>query len=186
MKLFSDSSLPRRGNWLLTSALAGLTVVYFAFAYFPARKAMTAMSAELELKRQQVLSSAGLPHEILAVRERLAGAEQYLAQQRQAAAASGSAMLLGNISAIASNAGVRTTRFEPAAAVAGEQLVQFPLLIVCAGSFAQIFELVEGVERLQQPVSIEELHIETRGTAEGELNCQLKLAAFNDKSNISD
>jgi Tfp pilus assembly protein PilO len=186
MKFFADNSPLRRSNWLLTSTLAGLTVLYLSVAYFPARKAMTVMSAELQLKRQKVMAAALLAQEIATTRDQLTSAERYVRQQREVAGISASAVLFGDISAIASTAGVRTTRFEPAPGIQTEQLLQLPLSIACTGSFPQIFALVQGLEQLPQAIWIEELRIEKKRAEGDELNCQLKLAAFSDKSNISD
>jgi Tfp pilus assembly protein PilO len=185
MKLF-DSSLLRRSNWVLTSTLAGLTVLYLSLAYFPTRKAMKSMSAEIEFKRQKAMTAAPLALEILAARDQLSKADRYVEEQRKAAGTSNGAVLFGQISAIASSAGVRTTRFEPATCIQGEQLLQLPLSMACRGSFAQIFNLLQGIERLPQAIWVEELRIESKGVEADELTCQIKLAAFADKTDISD
>ncbi len=98
----------------------------------------------------------------------------------------GSAVLVGEVSRLARDAGTRTTRLEPASAVDYEELRSVPLTLVCTGSFEQAFELVQGIEALTQSIWIDDFRIERKDAKQEDLSCEIKLVVFTGKSDISD
>jgi Tfp pilus assembly protein PilO len=145
------------------------------------------LTSELELKKQIVAQGNQTAAQMLATQEQIRETRQFVeAWQQTAPAGSGSSALLGDISRLAKVAGIRTTRFEPAAIVEQQQLRKTPLTIGCSGSFAQIYQLLLGIEKLPQTVWLDELRIERKEKAKSDLQCELRLVIFADKSKISD
>jgi type IV pilus assembly protein PilO len=178
---------PSRGNWLVTAPLVGLTVGFLFVFYLPNKKALRELSNELELKQQVVAQSNQTAAQMLATEQQVRETRQFVEAWREIApAGSGSSALLGDISRLAKAAGVRTTRFEPSPAVEHQQLRQTPLAIGCGGSFAQVYQLLLGIEKLPQSVWMDELKIERKEKNKGDLQCELKLVIFADKSKNSD
>ena len=179
-----SKNTPQRGNWFVTASLVGLTVIYLLVFYLPGKKAMRQLSDELELKRQSVAQADQLRAQIELAQGQLADARQYVSARHENFA--GASTLFAELSRLSNAAGVHTTRFEPAPASEQQQLYQYAVAIGCSGSFAQIYQLLQGVERLPEPIWIDELRIERKEANQGELQCELKLVVFADKAKISD
>jgi Tfp pilus assembly protein PilO len=183
----ANSKRSNIGNWLVTVPLLGLTVAFLLGLYFPGKKAQKRLTDELELKNQLIGQSEQISTQMISTQQQLGEARKFVDAWRQTSpAGSGSSAMLGDVSKLAKAAGVRTTRFEPATIVEQQQLRQTPLAIGCSGSFAQIYQLLLGIEKLPQTVWVDDLRIERKERSKSDLQCELKLVIFADKSKISD
>jgi Tfp pilus assembly protein PilO len=175
-----------RGNWLITLSLAGLTVLYFVVFDLPARRSLRALKAELEASQAFVATGPAMMAQIAEVESQLRRANEFVGQWKETApAGTGSAVLLGEMSRLARDAGTRTTRLEPTTAVEHEELRSVSLTLTCLGSLEQTFELVRGIEALPQEVWIDDLRIERKDAKQEDLHCELKLVVFTGKSDTS-
>ncbi len=176
-----------RGNWFVTVPLVGLTVGYVCLWDMPARRGAKELQMELQTSQAQVAQGPMIMAQIAAAKSQLVETNAFVEAWREnAPRGAGSAVLLGEVSRLARDAGVRTTRLEPATAAEHEELRTLALTLVCQGSFDQMFALVRSIEGLPQSVWIDDLRIE-RKVGDGEdLQCEIKLAVFAGKSEISD
>jgi Tfp pilus assembly protein PilO len=176
-----------RGNWLITLPLVGLTIVYVVAFDVPARRTSRELRAELEASQAFVAGGPMIMAQISDAQAQLQQANAYFETWRETAPpGTGSAVLVGEVSRLARAAGTRTTRLEPSSAVDYEELRSVPLTLVCMASFEQAFELLQGIEALPQSVWIDDLRIERKDAKQDDLNCEVKLVVFTDKSDISD
>ena len=176
-----------RGNWLITVPLVGLTVGYVWLFHMPARRTCTQLRSELAMSQASVAQGPLILAQIAQTETQLAKANEFVEDWRESSPPSaGSAVLLGEISRLARDAGTRTTRLEPVKSEDREELRTLALTLVCQGSFEQAFELLRGIEGMPQSIWIDEVRIERKaGKGEG-VQCEVKLAVFAGKSKISD
>ena len=176
-----------RGNWLLTVPLAGLTILYVVVFDLPARRASRALRDELQASQDFVAGGPLIMAQINDAQMQLQQADGFAAVWRETApAGTGSAVLLGEISRLSRDSGTHTIRLEPATGIEHEELRRMPLTLLCVGSFEEIFRLLRGIEALPHSVWIDDLRIERKDAKQADLQCELRLVAFTDKSKISD
>lgn len=177
-----------RGNWLLTVPLAGLTVGYVWLFDLPARRVCTQLRSELAASQASAAQGPLVLAQIAQTEGQLARTNEFVQAWREnsPSGGAGSAVLLGQISRLACDAGTRTTRLEPIKSEDREELRTLALTLVCQANFEQAFQLLRSLEGLPQSIWVDSVRIE-RKTANGEnVQCELKLAVFVDKSEISD
>lgn len=176
-----------RGNWLITLPLVGLTVGYVWLFDLPARRTSQQLRSELEAAQTYVAQGPLIGVQTNEARSQLDKTNAFVETWRETSpGGTGSAVVLGEISRLARDAGTRTTRLEPATPAEYEELRSLALTLVCLGSFEQVFELLRGIEALPQSVWIDDLRIERKQESGDDLQCELKLAVFAGKSDVSD
>jgi Tfp pilus assembly protein PilO len=176
-----------RGNWLITVPLVGLTIGYIGLFDTPARRAAKNLRLELDASQAQAAQGPLIMKQIAEAQSELARTKAFVADWCESSATQGgSAAMLGEISRLSRRAGTRTTRLEPGSSPDHEELYSLALTLVSLGSFEEVFELLRGIESLPQAVWIEELRIGRKPGNEEELQCELKLAVFAGKPEISD
>jgi Tfp pilus assembly protein PilO len=165
----------------------GLTVGYVGLFDRPARRAAAELRQELESAQMQAAQGPLIMKQIADAQAQLTRTNEFVEAWRETSATQGgSAALLGQISRLARGAGTRTTRLEPSTAPEHEELRSLALTLVCLGSLEQIFDLLRGIESLPQSVWIEDLKIGRKQGSGDDLQCEIKLAVFAGKSEISD
>ena len=175
-----------RGNWLVTIPLVGLTVCYLVLFDAPARRHARQVRSELAASMAQVAQGPSILMQISQLEEQLSRSKAHVAAWEESSPpTSGSAVLLGQISRLARDAGARTARLEPGSPAEHDSLRSLALTLVCTGEFEQIFEMLRGIEALPQSVWIDDLKIERKQANDEGLQCELKLAVFAGKSEIS-
>jgi len=176
-----------RGNWLVTLPLAALTALYmFCFA-MPQQRATRLLQADLEENLAYAARAPQVMAETNRVQQSLQEAKAFVeAWQSRTPKGAGSAIMLGDISRLAREAGTRTTRLEPATTADYEQLRALAMTLACTGTFEQIYALLAAIEAMPQSIWIDDLKLERRQQGEEGLQCELRLEVFSDKSKISD
>jgi Tfp pilus assembly protein PilO len=176
-----------RGNWLVTIPLVGLTIIYVAAFDVPQRRAKGQLKDELAASQAFVASGPAIMAQIAERELQLRRTNEFVASWRERSpSGGGTAVMLGEISRLAREAGTQTTRLEPASPIEHEQMRSMPLTLACRGSLKQVFALLRGIEGLPQSIWCEDLRIERKEAKSDVLSCELKLVVFADKSEISD
>jgi Tfp pilus assembly protein PilO len=166
--------------------MLALTVGYALFFYLPGKRAMEQLTVELQSKRAAIARGEQTALQLQDANQELRLAREYIATWRQrTASGAGSASIFGQLSAVAKDAGATTTRFEPSATVDMDCLRKLPLTLGCTGSFEQVFALLHGLEGLPRYVWVDELRLERKREGDKDLQCELKLAIFADKTKNS-
>lgn len=176
-----------RGNWLITVPLVGLTVGYVWLFDLPARRLKTQLRSELAASQAIAAQGPLVLAQIAQAETQLSRTNEFVRDWREnSPSGAGSAVLLGKISRLACDAGTRTTRLEPAKSEDREELRTLALTLVCQGNFAQAFELLRSIEGMPQSIWVDSVRIERKAGSGENVQCELKLAVFVDKSEISD
>jgi Tfp pilus assembly protein PilO len=147
---------------------------------------MKALQDELRTKQQTIAQDDALLRQIEFTSDQLEEARRYVADwQETSPRESGATALFGQISRLTKQSGMSTTRFEPQQVVERRRVREIPLQLGVQGSLAEFFALLAAVEKLPPLIWVDELKIE-RNPKSDDLQCELKLALFADKSEISD
>jgi type IV pilus assembly protein PilO len=169
----------RRHSLLITVPVAGIAAAYLWFVFLPGKRAVAALHAEIEEK--QVLVAAGPKTTALIhrVEQELQETQAFIEAGRNRAGDSREvAMLYGQIAEILTKAGVVTTRFDPEATVSLALVQKTPLQLGCQGTFAQVAQVLEGLEKLRERVWIDEMSLQQMGQDRKEIECAISLAIF--------
>jgi Tfp pilus assembly protein PilO len=81
---------------------------------------------------------------------------------------------------------VKTVRFDPQAHQRYQILHKLPLEMEVQGAFAQVFDFVRRLESLEAPIWVEEVSLEPVSENSEDLQCELKMAIFAARTDISD
>ncbi|MBI1901785.1 MAG: type 4a pilus biogenesis protein PilO [Planctomycetia bacterium] len=174
------------GGWVLTAALLALALAYYFLSYRPAGRKIAAMKADLAMIQQTLADAAVLPAHIGRVSAELKETGQFVQEWASASRRDELPAVLGRITAALAEAGVRTVQFTPEPAVEHAVIEKVPLTVSVEGTLEQLADVLSKLEALPTTVWIEELKV-LRSREDGEtLACELKLAIFADKSNVSD
>jgi Tfp pilus assembly protein PilO len=177
----------RYGNWLATSIMAGLTIAYMFLFCLPTMRGMREMREEIRSKEEMMSHAGELAWQYQASQAEQRETEQFVQAWRERAPhPDGVAVVFGKTSELARASRAQITRFEPHPAVEYETMSRVPLDIGCHGSLPELFEFVKALEAMPAPLWVEEVRLSPRGETRQDLQCDLKLAIFADKSELSD
>jgi Tfp pilus assembly protein PilO len=173
--------------WLVATVLIGGMMLYFFAVFLPTRRAMAALRLESEQQRAFVLQHGGAGAKIALAEQELATTRQFIDQWHLAAPQEARlSLLFGDLTRHADGAGVQIVRFEPQQALRMNVLDRIPVEMACEGSFDQIFELIKRLEALPVDFWITSLRIEPVTAGSPRLRCELTLAFFAGRREISD
>jgi Tfp pilus assembly protein PilO len=181
---------PKPGSWILLLSMVGVSVVYLLAVFFPTQKAIGRLNDEARQKEAYCAQAGNLDTILKATRVELEKTRQYNKTWSDATPSQGQVVaLLGHINALSRVAGAETTRFDPEPIVRLDRICKIPLTMGLTGPLPQIFDFVADLEGLPQSIWIENVileKIENIDKASGSVSCEIKLAIFDDNSNISD
>jgi len=169
----------RRGSWFVTVPLAAVAVAYVAFVFLPGRRAVGELKQQISQKQEFITQATGVVTSLGTTREELEGTRAYNGAWRQRApAARKLSAFYGQIYELTKAAGTATTRFDPEPVVTRNQIREIPLTMGCAGSFAQVYEFLRGLEGLPAEIWVDRLQLEKSSEKGGLVNCELSLVVF--------
>ena len=152
----------RTPSWLVLSAMGGLVVAYAYYFYLPANRKIDGLRNELAAAERQAEQGVPLVAAIDATQKQLDAALQYTQAWEHAAPSENElAGVFAQIHNLTRLAETETTRFEPQPAVAYETFLRVPVSMEFRGNFAQLAAVLTGLERLQQPIWVRNVDIES-------------------------
>jgi len=153
----------KRGSWIVTIPVILVSVAYLYFFFLPSKRKIAAVRAEIAAKQAYLSEAVTRAAEIHEVETELAAAQAYRRQCRADCPHSGDVgRLFGEINRRARQSGVDLTRFEPNPAEELASLDRIALRLGSQGSFAQVFELLRGLEELPATLWIDSFRLTAR------------------------
>ena len=168
-----------RGSWIVTIPLVAAAAAYFMLVFLPANRAIGEARQEIKRKQETLAQSAGLPEILLSTQRKVGETQSYVAVwERRAPTPQEQSSLHGRVHALAQSAGITTTRFDPEPVVTCAAICKIPITVGCSGSFGQICDFIELLEREPAKIWIEYVNIEKLdGDKEGATG-EIKLVAI--------
>jgi len=176
-----------RGSWIVTVPLAAAAVAYLVVVFLPGRRAIATLQEEVTNKQEYVVQAAGVAKGLATTQQDLEKTFAYTANWKKHAPAEGErATLYGKIHELAKAAGTLTTRFDPKPVNSRSRIRDYPLTMGCAGTFAQIHELLRSLETLPVEIWVDTVLIK-KGSEHGDsVVCEVNLVVFTDNPENSD
>jgi len=180
-------SVFRCGNWIVTLSIIAAAAIYLTLVWLPGRRTIKAMQAQLGNKQQFIDQATDMPTALVAAQRELQENEAAVAQWENAAPRRKELpTLYGDINALAKDAGLAITRFDPQPFQTHEQIREIPLTIGCTGTFAQVFDFLREVESMPATIWSKLLRIEKIEGTRGDVQCELDLVIFSNNPQNSD
>ncbi len=176
-----------RSASIIIVLLLALGAGYVGFVFVPQHRALGKLSADLATQRDYIDRTGDLVPAVQAVQQELEQTNAYNTKwqehtpdERQLAA------LFGEISGLAKESGITTTRFNPDPIVAYDRIRKIPLTVGCKGTFSQVEKFLCGLEALPQAIWIEHVSIEKQPQDKENVSCEASLVIFADNPDNSD
>ena len=178
---------PRQTNYILAVVLIGIIILYVVLVFLPNRREAALIRRQLQTDRAFIAKTAGLSAAIAQVQKELDQVEHYTTKWRkQMPAKAEIPRLFAKLDRLAAVAGVSTIRLDPLPIIEHHSLQQVPITLAVAGTFAEVFSLLSGIEMLAEPICVDDVKIERTRKAGGSVEFELKLVMFASKSEDSD
>jgi Tfp pilus assembly protein PilO len=182
----SNSPL-QRGSWLVTLALAGGGLMYLLCAFLPNARAIHALREEIHSRQSFAAQMPVLTATTAALQKQLDQTKSYVVENRRRLPDGARLPELGSrMTRQADLAGAHTTHFEPTAPKELVGLRMIPVAFNVRGSYAEICQLLAGLESLPERIWVDEMRIEPERESGKDAECNLKLTVFAANSEISD
>jgi len=94
--------------------------------------------------------------------------------------------LYGRINALAKDAGLMVTRFDPQPFIEYESIQEIPLSIVCSGMFSEIYDFLRDIEGLPTTMRVIFVKMEKKTGNAKDVQCELGLVVFSVNPKSSD
>jgi Tfp pilus assembly protein PilO len=175
----------RHGDWLLTLPLAAIGIGYLYFFFLPAKSEIARRRAVLATRKADIDRSRPLTIAAFQTEEELEKTDNFVTgwmQHNDNDAAS----VLAKISQRVQESGVQTIRFDPQPTDRLQAIRQTPLQLGTVGSFAQLFQMLRGLEALPAAVWIDRLTIRAPAKPGEILENETSLVVFTVNRNKSD
>jgi Tfp pilus assembly protein PilO len=177
----------RHNTWIVTVSLASMAIAFMALVWLPGRRNVKELCVQVETKRGIVAQATGLGTMLIGVNQELSKSEAIVTQWEKTAPGKREIPeLFGKIDALAKSAHLAIGRFDPQPVVVHERLREIPITMNCSGTFGQIFAFLHEIERLPATIWVESLRIEKTAQNAKDVQCELNLVVFSNKSQGSD
>jgi Tfp pilus assembly protein PilO len=177
----------KRGSWLVTLALAGGGLAYLFCSFLPNARAIHALREEIRSRHAYAAQMPALTAATAALKKQLDQTRSYASENRRELPDTARLPEVGSrMTRQADLAGAQTTHFEPQPPKDLASLRMVPVAFDARGSYAQICQMLAGLETLPERIWVEELRIEPARESGKDEECSLKLIVFTANSEISD
>jgi len=177
----------RQTNYILAVVLIGIVMLYVVLVFLPNRREAAMLRQQMRTDRAFIAKTAGLSAAIAKVQKELEQVEHYTTKWREEMPAKAEIpRLFAKLDRLAAVAGVSTIRLDPLPIIEHQSIQQVPITLAVAGTFAEVFSLLSGIEMLTEPVWVDDVKIEQPREAGGSVKCELKLVMFASKLEDSD
>ena len=173
---------------LVITAMMAVSCLAYVFAEFlPQQRVIREMQQELEERRKVVMDADRLQPELQRVGDDVDRGQQRNAVWRAATPQTGRlTAVFERLTEAAELAQARVTRLEPQAADPLSTVSRIPLTVEVEGQFSAVCDFIGRLDRLAEPVWIEELQLEPIGATGESISGQLTLVIFAGNPEISD
>jgi len=177
----------QRNSLIVTIPLAATAAAWVFLLFLPIQKVIGRLQDEID-EMQQYCNRSELLLPVLGRTGRdLAEVRKKVAYwDKTAPSPEDLTPLLGQITAAARAAGLRTTRFDPKPIVVYDRIAEMPVSMGVTGSFPLLFRFLAKIENMPQTVWIDRLEIEKAGQTGWSVSCDMDLAIFMDNPENSD
>lgn len=174
-------------SWMVTAVLAASSVAYVGLVFVPRQRAIGLLRSELNEKQQHVLQTERLNVPIRQAELRLTSTRDFATQWHDSAPKPDELVgVYAKLAEQAKLADVRLKRVDPQPAVELQTVNEHPLTLSLAGNFSQTFDFLRRIESLPETVWVRSLRASS-GVEPGEdLQVELSLTIFADRSEIND
>jgi Tfp pilus assembly protein PilO len=179
------SALPRSSAVTATLALGALCYVLLIF--LPAQRSISALRRELREKQQHVLQSDRLTIPMSQSEDKLRVVADFTRREKDHLPSANELIKsLGLISEQAKLAGVTVRRFDPQPVTHLETLQVLPVELSLEGTYLQVFELIQRIEKLPLVIWVKRMHVGEIEGKPGSLTTELTLTIFGEFSEQAD
>ena len=176
-----------KSSWIITPCLGAIAVAYLMFGWMPSRRAIKELHDQVETKQQLVAQATTLSDMLAASQQELDKSQAIAADwEREAPGKRDIPAFFGRINALAKDAGLTISRFDPQLFLAYEKFQEIPITIVGSGNFAQVYEFLRLVEGLPVTIWIDSVRLEKTAQNAKNIQCELSLAIFSNNQQNSD
>jgi Tfp pilus assembly protein PilO len=177
----------RQSSWIVTPCLGAIAVAYLTLIWLPSRRAIKEWRGQVETEQRAVAQATELSAMLVASQQELEKTNAVIAQwEKTAPGKRDIPALFGQINALAKDAGLTISRFDPQPTLAYEKLQEIPITVVCSGTFAELFGFVRLIEGLPATIWVESLRLEKAAQDAKDVRCELNLAVFSNNQQSSD
>jgi len=179
------SALPKSSA--VTAALAVGSLCYVLAIFLPAQRTIANLRRELREKQQHVLQSDRLTIPLRQSEEKLNVVEDFTRREKDHLPnAHELSKSLGLISEQAKLAGAVVRRFDPQPTTSLETLQILPVELSLEGSYLQVFEFVQRLEKLPLAIWVKRMHFGEIEGKPGSLTTELTLTIFGEFAEQAD
>ncbi len=173
----------RQSSWIVTLSLVAIAAAYLTVVWLPGRKAIVEMQTQVEAKRSFVTQATGQSAALLGIQKELDRTNKAVSQWENASPKKKDlAKFFGTIDAMAKDAHLAVSRFDPQPFVVHEKLREIPLSIKCTGTFAQCFDFIRRVESLPVALWVDTVRIDKKAQDSKDVECEVSLVVFSNNS----
>jgi Tfp pilus assembly protein PilO len=168
-----------RRKWVIVVPTVGLVAAYLFWAFLPGQRAIGKLRDELATTEQFVEQVEAMGPSLGISQREFDRTQTYVeAWETSAPTRDELSGLFGRISFLAKQSGTTTARFEPQTTIQYETVSRIPVVMACAGSFAEICRFLQELEGLGETVWVETLRMEGPGQDGENMQCELTLGIF--------
>ncbi|MBN1909532.1 MAG: type 4a pilus biogenesis protein PilO [Pirellulales bacterium] len=176
----------RLHSWYVTLPLAGAAGVYVFFIHLPAEKAIGQSRDQMSQMQGFCARSDTIAVGLHSTRRQLAKTREYTDAWREAAPTRDQLSgVMGRITQLAQESGVRITRFDPEPILQRETISEFPFVVGCRGTFSEIFQFLRQIEGLPEEVWVNRLQLGKEEKKQATISCEVNLVIFMDNPGYS-
>ena len=176
-----------RSRLLITVAMGGAVLAYAFFVFLPTQKSIRQLHDELRQKQTEIYQAEQLIATTVKTERELAETKDFIGKWREKAPGAKEVTgMFAQVTQDARESGVKTVRFDPQALQRYQTVDKLPLEMEVQGAFPQVFDFVRRLEGLEAPIWVEEVNLEPVSENSEDLQCELKMAVFAARTDISD
>jgi len=176
-----------RGGLYVTLPTAASVVALALLVFMPNQRKIDALRSQLRSRQMLTNEAQGMAQRIQDLQEQTDLAAAYVQRWRTNLPRDNQAVLVqAEITSLAAQAGVETTQLNPSEDVELPTLVRMPLKLELQGTFAEIFDFVKRLERLPRFIWLDTLTLKTSREDGEDLECEVDLIVFRERSEESD
>jgi Tfp pilus assembly protein PilO len=145
------------------------------------------MGEQVEAKRTLIAQTTGVSGMVNNVQREIDQAESVASRWEKAAPKKRDIpQLYGKIDALAKDAHLSISRFDPQPFIVHEQLQEIPITMTCSGKFTDVYAFLRDIERLPPTIWVESVRLDKAAQNTKDIQCELNLVVFSDNPQSSD
>lgn len=176
---------PKR-TWVFALSVTAGVAGYVFLIFLPGERATAQLRQQFEDQKHYIIQCGALDAKIIEVERELNRTDSFIAAWEEASPHEARlAHVFVDITRHADKAGASIVRFEPQPAEELALLKRVPVEMALEGTFSQIYSFLARLESLEPDFWIDSLEIEPVSSESGRLRCELRLALFAGRPEIS-